>query len=254
MKIALVGHGKMGRLLERLAPEFGFEVGAVFKREDNLDGRGLEADRLEGIQGALEFTSPTAAAANLNRLAANRIPTVCGTTGWYHELESVRSRFLEAGASFVWGSNFSIGMVCFERIVSAAAALFSRQNEYGAWAWEIHHRAKRDSPSGTLLHLVERMKTSGYTREIDLAASRAGSVPGTHEIGFDSPADTVTLRHAARSREGFARGALQALQWLAQEATPRVAEFRELVLENAAFTDSLPARNLSSSLSEEPAS
>jgi 4-hydroxy-tetrahydrodipicolinate reductase len=102
----------------------------------------------------------------------------------------------------------------FFRLVSEAARLLKDHPEYGAWAWEIHHDTKADAPSGTLFKLVEEMKTAGYTRNIDVSSNRAGRHPGTHDIGFDSQADTLTLRHSARSREGFARGALKAAQWL----------------------------------------
>jgi len=102
----------------------------------------------------------------------------------------------------------------FRRVVAEAARLLANEPEYGAWAWEVHHSAKKDAPSGTLLQLVEEMKRAGYTRQIDASSNRAGANPGTHEIGFDSTADTITLRHSARSREGFARGALKAAQWV----------------------------------------
>jgi 4-hydroxy-tetrahydrodipicolinate reductase len=92
--------------------------------------------------------------------------------------------------------------------------MLASEKEYGAWAWEIHHITKKDAPSGTLIQLVDRMKAAGYKRNIDTSSSRAGAHPGTHEIGFDSQADTITLRHTARSREGFARGALKAAQWI----------------------------------------
>jgi 4-hydroxy-tetrahydrodipicolinate reductase len=97
---------------------------------------------------------------------------------------------------------------------ATAANLLRDEAEYGAWAWEIHHDAKKDSPSGTLIHLVQAMKDAGYKRNIDTSSSRAGKHPGTHEIGFDSAADTITLRHTARSREGFARGALKSARWI----------------------------------------
>jgi 4-hydroxy-tetrahydrodipicolinate reductase len=102
----------------------------------------------------------------------------------------------------------------FFKLVSEAARLLATQPEYGAWAWEIHHATKKDAPSGTLLKLVDEMKKAGYARSIDVSSNRAGAHPGTHEIGFDSSADTITLRHTARSREGFARGALKAARWL----------------------------------------
>jgi 4-hydroxy-tetrahydrodipicolinate reductase len=114
----------------------------------------------------------------------------------------------------VWSPNFSIGVNLFFRLVSEAAKLAAAEQGYGAWAWEIHHATKQDAPSGTLLKLVERMRQAGYDRKIDVASNRAGAIPGTHEIGFDSAADTITLRHTARSREGFARGALKAAQWV----------------------------------------
>jgi 4-hydroxy-tetrahydrodipicolinate reductase len=102
----------------------------------------------------------------------------------------------------------------FLRVVREAAKLLADEKEYGAWAWEIHHDTKKDAPSGTMIKLVEEMKAAGYPRNIDVSSNRAGRHPGTHEIGFDSAADTITLRHAARSREGFARGALKAAQWI----------------------------------------
>jgi 4-hydroxy-tetrahydrodipicolinate reductase len=119
------------------------------------------------------------------------------------------------GTAAVWSPNFSVGVNAFFRLVAEAARLLASQPEYGAWAWEIHHSSKKDAPSGTLLKLVEEMKRAGYVRSIDAASNRAGAHPGTHEIGFDSAADTITLRHTARSREGFARGALKAAQWIA---------------------------------------
>ena len=116
----------------------------------------------------------------------------------------------------MWSPNFSIGVAVFRRLAVAAAELFSNESSYGAWAWEIHHDAKKDAPSGTLLHIVEAMKSAGYSRTIDISSSRAGKHPGTHEVGFDSAADTITMRHVARSREGFALGALKAAQWVKQ--------------------------------------
>ncbi|MEZ5356149.1 MAG: dihydrodipicolinate reductase C-terminal domain-containing protein [Bryobacteraceae bacterium] len=162
---------------------------------------------------AIEFSSPEAAVPNLEMLAAAGMPTVCGTTGWYDELDRVREAYAAGNTSLVYASNFSIGVNIFDRLAREAASLFAGQADYEAWAWEIHHSAKKDAPSGTLLTLTAAMKEAGYNRRIDESSSRAGSHPGTHEIGFDSAADTITLRHTARSREGFARGALRAAQW-----------------------------------------
>jgi 4-hydroxy-tetrahydrodipicolinate reductase len=115
----------------------------------------------------------------------------------------------------------------FFRLVAEAARLLAGQPQYGAWAWEIHHATKKDAPSGTLLKLVEEMKKAGYGRPIDAASNRAGAHPGTHEIGFDSLADTLTLRHVARGREGFAYGALQAASWAATHKG--VCEFADIL-------------------------
>jgi 4-hydroxy-tetrahydrodipicolinate reductase len=126
----------------------------------------------------------------------------------------VRAVVEKNGSALVWSPNFSVGVNVFLRVVREAAKLLADEKEYGAWAWEIHHDTKKDAPSGTMIKLVEEMKAAGYPRQIDVSSSRAGRHPGTHEVGFDSAADTITLRHAARSREGFARGALKAAQWI----------------------------------------
>jgi 4-hydroxy-tetrahydrodipicolinate reductase len=132
------------------------------------------------------------------------------------------------GTGLVWSPNFSVGVNVFFKVVSEAARLLAEEPEYGAWAWEIHHITKKDAPSGTLLKVVEEMKRAGFDRSIDVSSNRAGAHPGTHEIGFDSAADTIVIRHAARSREGFARGALKAAQWIAGKKG--VHEFSEVLV------------------------
>jgi 4-hydroxy-tetrahydrodipicolinate reductase len=129
-------------------------------------------------------------------------------------MDRVRAAVEAHGTGLVWSPNFSIGVNVFSRLVREAARLLADEAQYGAWAWEIHHSTKKDARSGTLIKLVTDMKNAGYDRSIDVSSNRAGAHPGTHEIGFDSAADTITLRHSARSREGFARGALKAAQWI----------------------------------------
>ena len=204
--LAIVGYGKMGRLIDQLAPEYGFTVTARVDvgRDESLDGADV----------AVEFSMPGAVAGNVAKIAAKHIPVVVGTTGWLEHLAEVKSIVEKNNSALVWSPNFSVGVNIFTRIVTEAARLFQNEKEYGAWAWEIHHITKKDAPSGTLLKLVNDMKAAGFNRNIDSSSSRAGAHPGTHEIGFDSAADTITLRHAARSREGFARGALKAAQWI----------------------------------------
>jgi len=204
-RLGIVGYGKMGKLVEQLAPEYGFEVTA---RITSPGGN------LHDFDVAIEFSTPQAAPENLKRLAAAKTPTVCGTTGWFERLPEVTAAVNQSGSSLVWSPNFSVGVAVFRRLAGVAAELLKNESEYGAWAWEIHHDGKKDAPSGTLLQLVEYMRQRGYERHIDMSANRAGKHPGTHEIGFDSAADTITLRHTARSREGFARGALKSAAWV----------------------------------------
>jgi 4-hydroxy-tetrahydrodipicolinate reductase len=212
--LAIIGYGKMGRLIEQFAPEAGFAVALKLDIDTNEGQRGITTENFRAVDVAIEFSTPDVAVANLERLCAIGVPAVVGTTGWYGELERVRTFAEQSGTGIVWSANYSIGVNVFRRVVAEAAHLLAKEAEYGAWAWEVHHSAKRDAPSGTLLQLVEEMKRAGYARPIDASANRAGANPGTHEIGFDSTADTITLRHTARSREGFARGALKAAQWV----------------------------------------
>ena len=228
--LAIVGCGKMGRLIEQLAPEYGFDVRARFTRANNLHLAGITGGSLRGVDVALEFTVPEAAPGNLRRLASLGINTICGTTGWFEHLPTIHEAFADSGA-LVYSANFSIGVNIFLQAVAHAASLFAKHPEYEAWGWEIHHSAKKDALSGTLKKLDEEIRASGYRRTITLAANRAGSHPGTHEIGFDSAADSITLRHMARSREGFARGALRAARWVIGKTG--VFEFREILSELA---------------------
>ena len=229
MNLAIVGHGKMGRLIEHLAPEYGFDVKLRLDIGNNAKFEGLTKENFRGIDAAVEFSNPEAAIENIERLAELGVNSVVGTTGWFGEIERARSAVQAAGTGLVWSPNFSVGVGVFVQLVSEAARLLARQPEYGAWAWEIHHSTKKDSPSGTLFALVETMKNAGYPRAIDTSSSRAGAHPGTHEIGFDSAADSITLRHTARSREGFARGALRAARWVAGKKG--FFDFREIVNE-----------------------
>ncbi len=215
MKLALVGYGKMGRLIEQLAQEQGHSVVLRLGEGNNADGAGITARNFEGVDVAIEFSTPQSAISNINRMAALGVNMVVGTTGWFGELARVKALTEERGIGLVWSPNFSIGVNVFQKLVAEAAHLLETQPQYQAWAWEIHHSAKKDAPSGTLLKLVEGMRKAGWARDIDQASNRAGAIPGTHEIGFDSSADTITLRHTARNREGFARGALTAAEWIA---------------------------------------
>jgi 4-hydroxy-tetrahydrodipicolinate reductase len=213
-RLAIVGYGKMGRLIEQLAPEYGFAVSLKLDEFNNAGYQGVTADNFRGIDVAIDFSIPSAVLRNVEGIAALGVNMVIGTTGWQEQADAVTAAVEKHGIGLVWSPNYSVGVNAFFRLISEAAKLLSGQPEYGAWAWEIHHSTKKDAPSGTLIKLIEEMKRAGYGRHIDVSSNRAGAHPGTHEIGFDSSSDTIVLRHTARSREGFARGALKAAQWV----------------------------------------
>jgi 4-hydroxy-tetrahydrodipicolinate reductase len=214
MKIAIVGYGKMGHMVEVAAQQRGIEVGLRLDELNNAHYEGITAKNFSGIDVAIDFSIPSAAVQNIVRIASLGVNLVVGTTGWQDQMEHVKSVVAGREIGMVWSPNYSVGVNAFFHIVSEAAKLLSTEPAYEAWAWEIHHSAKKDAPSGTMLKLIEEMKQAGYHRNIDVASNRAGAIAGTHEIGFDSPADTITLRHTARSREGFAQGAVKAAEWI----------------------------------------
>jgi 4-hydroxy-tetrahydrodipicolinate reductase len=233
-KLAIIGYGKMGRMVEQLAPEFGFSVLACIDPAAAGATRDFIAAKTADV--AIEFTTPDAVMGNVEKLAEMKLPVVVGTTGWLKHMDQVREMVERDQIPLVWSPNFSIGVNVFRRLVREAAALLADEPEYGAWAWEIHHDTKKDAPSGTLIKLVSEMKAAGYKGPIDVSSNRAGRHPGTHEVGFDSAADTITLRHAARSREGFARGALKAAQWIIGEPRKQgVFEFSQILFDRKRF-------------------
>ena len=220
----------MGRLIEQLAPEYGFERAREIRQQEQCGRRWVDAaKRCGALMSRLNFPRRTLPRRNIQRLAAAGVNTAVGTTGWLEHLPVVREAVTQSGTGVVWAPNFSVGVSLFIQAVAYTAALFASQQEYAAWGWEIHHSAKKDAPSGTLRKLAEEMRAGGYARAIELSSNRAGAHPGTHEIGFDSLADTITLRHTARSRDGFARGALQAARWVAGKKG--LFEFREILAE-----------------------
>jgi 4-hydroxy-tetrahydrodipicolinate reductase len=210
-RLLILGHGRMGSLVESLAGSYGFEVAAVItaaNRAQVLDDPALAADV------AVDFTLPDAVPENLPRLAARRIPVVVGTTGWDAHLPALRDQAAAAGIGVVAASNFSVGMYLFQAVVQEAARRFAAHEEFGAWIHEAHHDRKQDAPSGTAIALRAGMERAGFPRAIDVASTRAGFIPGTHTVGFDGLSETITLTHAVRDRAVFARGALVAARWV----------------------------------------
>ena len=210
-RVLLVGHGRMGVLVEQLAPEYGCEIAGIVTEENGVAGI---AGAPESTDVAIDFTTADAVIANLQALAERRINVVIGTTGWQAHESDARAAAERHGIGVLAASNFSIGLHIFRGAVAQAAAGFAAQDGVGAWIHEAHHIAKKDAPSGTALTLKNSMVGAGYARPIDVSSTRAGSIPGTHTVGFDGPSETVTLTHTVRDRAVFARGALEVARWL----------------------------------------
>jgi 4-hydroxy-tetrahydrodipicolinate reductase len=243
VNIALIGYGKMGKILEGKAGERGHTIAAVVDpyTAERVSSSGLpvlktvaEAVNLKNrgkipIDAAIEFTRPDTAPENIRALAEGRIPTVAGTTGWLDHLEELTGCVEKNGSALLWAPNFSLGVNLFYRIAAYAAKLADPFPEYDVGGWEAHHNKKADSPSGTAKTLVagvlaqmtrkkkpvwEMLDRPPAAEELHYGSLRVGSLPGIHSLVFDSPADTIEITHTARNREGFASGALLAAEWL----------------------------------------
>lgn len=215
LSLALLGYGKMGKILAQLAPQRGFQVRRIMDVDVNAGAAGITPENFAGIDVCLDFTAPDAALQNIHRVAEVGCNLVVGTTGWQKNLEEVREVIAKTGVGMVYAANFSIGVNLFYRVARVAAEAFARFPMYAPFITEAHHQQKIDAPSGTALELKRQIQPYLAEREIPVACVRAGFIPGTHELGFDSEADTLVLRHTARSRQGFAEGALFAARWVA---------------------------------------
>jgi 4-hydroxy-tetrahydrodipicolinate reductase len=223
MRLALIGRGAMGQLVGRLAREGGHEVATVLGSGESEFKVEELAEILGGHDAAIDFTVAEAVSRHAEACALARVPLVEGTTGWQAQLEDVRRTIERENGALIYGANFSVGVNLFYRVVARAAELFHKF-DYAAFIEEAHHSRKRDAPSGTALRLRDLL-TEAYATDVPVASTRAGHIPGTHRVGFDSAADTVTLTHTARSREGFAAGALVAARWI--QGKTGVFEFSE---------------------------
>src|SRR5687768_13725734 len=214
MKIALIGYGAMGKLIRTLAEERGHMIAAVVDEADAAASPSELAERLGGADVAIDFTTAEAVRRNVEACMLASVALVEGTTGWNDERSAIEEIVRDVNGAFVFGANFSIGVNLFYRVAEFAAELFARFPEYGAFIEEQHHSRKKDAPSGTALKLKDVVARHVET-EIGVSATRAGSIPGTHRVGFDGLADQILLEHTARSRQGFASGALMAAEWIA---------------------------------------
>ena len=209
MRLLIVGYGRMVKLVATLCPEYGSEVaGTVDIAEAAAPDTWPQADV------AIDFSIADAVPGNARRLAERHVNIVIGTTGWGARESEVRKVAEQAGIGVVAAPNFALGVNLFVALAERAAELFGPRAAFGAWIHEAHHAAKRDAPSGTALLLEGAMKERAFNRPIDVSSTRAGSIPGTHTIGFDAAGETITLTHTARDRSGFARGALEAARWV----------------------------------------
>jgi 4-hydroxy-tetrahydrodipicolinate reductase len=208
MKVALLGYGKMGRMVEQAALREHCDVVCVIDPVAGSRGNLRDADV------CVDFTEPSVVIDNIKAAAAARVPMVVGTTGWHDRIDEARRLVEESGIGFVYGSNFSIGVNLMFKITEHAAELFSRFPSHDPFIEEAHHKYKKDAPSGTALSL-KRIAEAKYGRDIPTSSTRAGYFPGKHIVGFDSEADTLEIVHTARSRGGFAEGALLAARWIA---------------------------------------
>jgi len=214
MKAALVGYGQMGHMIESLAGKHGIEIIQRYWDERPLGTDEKTRSELNDVETLIDFSVPDAALENIRKGVVLGKQMVIGTTGWFDQIESIRAVVENAGLGLVYASNFSLGVNLFYRIAEHSARLISTFSEYDPFIEEAHHRLKKDAPSGTALEIAKLVESAYPDREIPVSSVRAGYIPGTHILGFDSRVDTLILSHTARSREGFAEGALIAAKWI----------------------------------------
>jgi len=243
MRLALIGYGKMGKVLESLAAERGHQIVAIVDPTMPGARARLTPEAVAPAEVCLEFTHPAAAADNLLRLTEWGKPIVTGTTGWLARLDEVTAVVARRGNALVWGANFSVGVNLFYRLVARAAELFGALDDRDFYIMEAHHRAKADAPSGTARRLAEILLERAAAKtvpappaldrairpdELQTVSVRAGWITGTHRVGIEGPHDTIVLEHTARSREGFAAGAIKAAEWL-PSAPPGLYRFEDVL-------------------------
>ena len=230
MNIAIIGYGKMGREIEKAAKSKGITTTSIIDPYDNDAGfKEINESSMSGVDVCIDFSTPSSVVDNIKKAAKFKKNVVIGTTGWYDKIDEARNIVKESNIGFIYASNFSIGVNAFFKIIESAAKIINKVENYDIYGYELHHNKKIDSPSGTaktigeiLIKNIKRKDTMIFDKidrkiepnELHIASIRAGSIPGTHVVGFDSSADTIELRHTARNREGFALGAIMAAQWI----------------------------------------
>ena len=224
MKIALIGYGKMGKIIEKVAKERGHEIVSIIDIDNLAD---FESDAFKSADAAIEFTAPQVAVDNIRKAFAAKVPIVCGTTGWQDHLPAIQKEIEQNGNTLFWSSNYSLGVFIFNEINKHLAKLMNKFPDYSVEITEIHHTQKLDAPSGTAITLAESIienldRKSSWSKEVEnspadiaIKSIREGQVPGIHTVEYDSNVDTITISHSAKSREGFAVGAVIAAEFIA---------------------------------------
>jgi len=213
MKLALIGNGAMGQMVAAEARKRSDEIGVVVDSGDKDLSIDQLADKLRGHDAAIDFSIGDAVLKNVEACARAQVPLVEGTTGWKDKESEAKQIVARHNGALVYGANFSIGVNLFYRLTEHAAKLFAAVEGYDAFIEEAHHNRKKDAPSGTALKLRDIL-SEHVDGDISTSSTRAGHIPGTHRVGFDSEPDQVLLTHIARSRQGFASGALVAAHWI----------------------------------------
>jgi 4-hydroxy-tetrahydrodipicolinate reductase len=226
MKLALIGNGAMGQMVTAEARKRGDEIGVIITSDDKDLTIHQLADKLRGHDAAIDFSIGDAVLKNIEAAVRAQVPLVEGTTGWKQSETQAKQIVSEHSGALVYGANFSIGVNLFYRLTEHAAKLFAAVEGYDAFIEEAHHNRKKDAPSGTALKLRDIM-SEHVDGSISTSSTRAGHIPGTHRVGFDSEPDQVLLTHTARSRQGFASGALTAAHWIAGRTG--TFEFNEVI-------------------------
>jgi|SRR3989338_6276330 len=229
MNIAIIGYGRMGREIEKVAQNKGISVIRIDPNAEGADFREINEESMEGIDVCVDFSHPNAVIGNIEKVARFKKNIVVGTTGWYNEMDKVKRIVKDAGIGLIWSGNFSIGVNAYFKIIEQAAKIMNNVKDYDVFVHEFHHSQKADSPSGTAVMIgkiiiesikrknkvvTEELKRKIEPNELHISSTRGGSIPGTHIVGFDSAADTIELKHTARSRQGFVVGAVMAAQWI----------------------------------------
>lgn len=210
--IAVIGDGKMGRIIAQMIQERGWHLTAMLGSESNQGGAGITRRALGDPDVAIEFTEPKSAVGNIMACIHEGVPAVIGTTGWYDALPMITEVVAEESGSLLWAPNFSIGVTLFVELAREAARIMSR-SDFSTAMVETHHSAKKDAPSGTAIAIARAME-GPLGKKLPVTSVRTGSVPGTHELIFDAPFEQISMRHEARDRRVFADGAIRAAAWL----------------------------------------